>query len=343
MPDTLVLTGGAGFSGAHICEHVLHNTDWNVIVLDRLSYAGSLERLRDTLNDFPTRLRFCYHDFRAAYPMSVLHQLSGARYFIHAGAETHVENSLHDPALFVESNVMGTLRTLEAASALGVEHFIYVSTDEVHGPAPDGVAFTEDDPLRPSNPYSATKAGGEALAYAWWKCFRLPVTISRTMNLFGERQHPEKFVPMCIRKILSDEPITLHGDRHGKRASRKWLHARNQASALLFLLQNTRGCGESYNVAGEERDVQQIADIIANEMATDYQFEVVNYHAQRPGHDMRYSLSDAKLRALGWFPPVPFEESLRRTVKWSIRPENMQWLMTSASEVKVKSNAASTV
>lgn len=326
MSKTLLITGGAGFSGSHLCEHVLHNTDWNVIVLDRLSYAGSLERLRDTRQDFPERIRFVYHDFRAQYPMGILRELVEVDYIIHAGAETHVENSIHDPLPFVESNVMGTMWTLEAARQLQVKHFIYVSTDEVHGPAPEGCDFREDDRLRPSNPYSASKAGGEALAYAWWNCYRLPVTITRTMNIIGERQHGEKFVPMCIRKLIQAEPLIIHGDSSGHIASRKWLHARNQASALLFLLQNVVGGGEFFNIAGEEHSALEVAQIIADELATDLAYELVDYHQARPGHDMRYSLDDTRIRALGWFPPVPFEESLRRTVRWSILKENRKWL-----------------
>lgn len=345
MIDTVLITGGAGFSGAHLCEHILHNTNWNVIVLDRLSYAGSLERLRDTRNDFAERIRVVYHDFRAEYPPNVLQSLREVRYVVHAGAETHVENSIRDPLPFLQSNVVGTMHTLEAARRLGIAHFIYVSTDEVHGPAPLGVDFAEDAPLRPSNPYSAAKAGGEALAYAWWNCYRLPVTITRTMNMFGERQHPEKFVPMCIRKIMNDERVTIHGDAAGRIATRKWLHARNQASALLFLLNNTQGHGETYHVAGEERDALQIAQVIADELRTELSYELVDYHRTRPGHDMRYSLDDAKLRALGWFPPVPFEESLRRTVQWSVHPDNMIWLCDESSSLSpfARRRAASTV
>lgn len=332
MRDAILITGGAGFAGAHLSEHILHNTDWDVIVLDRMTYAGSLERLADTRRDFPDRLRFVYHDFRAAFPTSVLHALRGVRAIIHNGAETHVARSLTDPTPFVESNVLGTMHTLDAARRLGIDHFIYVSTDEVLGAAPDGTDFDELAHIRPSNPYAASKAGGEALAFSYWKAFRLPVTITRTMNLFGERQHPEKFVPMTIRKILAAEPLTIHGDAEGRSGARKWLHARNQASALLHLLtyeseiRHQLLLGETFHIAGEEHSNLEIASLIADELKTDFAYEIVDFARARPGHDFRYSLDDSKLRALGWFPPVPFEESLRRTVEWSIRPENRYWL-----------------
>lgn len=324
--DALLLTGGAGFCGAHIAQHLMDNTDWDVIVLDRLSYAGSLERLADVQRDYGDRLRVVFHDFRGAYPPSVLHALANCRWIIHNGAETHVERSLNDPETFVQSNVLGTLHTLEAARQLQCEHFLYVSTDEVLGAAPEGVDYDELAEVRPSNPYSAAKAGGEALAHAWSRCYRLPVTITRTMNLFGERQHPEKFIPMTVRKLLAGEPLVIHGDSNGRPGARKWLHARNQASALLWLLQRTQPNGETYHIAGEERSNLEVAKIISNELGIDLRYRIVDFFQTRPGHDFRYSLDDSKLRALGWFPPVPFEESLRRTVRWSAHPSNRYWL-----------------
>ncbi len=316
----LLITGGAGFAGAHIVEHLLAQTDWEIVVLDRLNYAGTLERLSHLQSP---RIKFVFHDFRAQFPDVVLRKLGRIDYLIHNGAETHVENSLHDPELFVQSNVVGTLHVLDAARKLGVERFIYVSTDEVHGPAPDGVDFREDAAIRPSNPYSAAKAGGEALAFSYFKAFQVPVIITRTMNLFGERQHPEKFVPMTIRKVLEGATVTIHGTKDGRIGSRKWLHARNQADAQLFLLQNGVP-GETYHIAGHELSNLDIALFIAETLGEIFKFDIVDYHSQRPGHDLRYSLDDSKLRSLGWNPPVRFAESLVRTVRWSV--EHPEWL-----------------
>ena len=337
--DKILVTGAAGFAGSHIVSHLMANTDWEIIGLDRLSYAGSLERLAEFQGN--SRPRMVFHDFRAVYPSSVLRALDGVRYLIHNGAETHVERSIQDPEPFVMSNVLGTMNTLQAGKALQVEHFIYVSTDEVHGPAPLGVDFTEESPIRPSNPYSAAKAGGEALSYAWWKCYRLPMTSTRTMNLIGERQHAEKFVPLCTRKVLRGEKVVIHGKRDGAGnwtvGARKWIHARNQADALLFLLnlQRKEGIsrtaqgsthGETYHIAGEERSNLEIAQFIAKTLGKKLEYELVDVHVDRPGHDLRYSLSDARIKSMGWKPPIGFEESLRRTIEWSVRTENQRWL-----------------
>jgi dTDP-glucose 4,6-dehydratase len=316
----VLLTGGCGFAGSHIIEHLLVNTDWQIAVLDRLTHPGTLERIAHLRGP---RVEFIYHDFRASFPDFVLRKLGRVDYLIHNGAETHVERSLHDPEAFVQANVVGTMHVLDAARKLNVERFVYVSTDEVHGPAPDGVDFTEDAPIRPSNPYSAAKAGGEALTFAYSKCFQVPAIITRTMNLFGERQDPEKFIPMTIRKVITGETVSIHGTHDGRVGSRKWLHARNQADALLFLTLNGVP-GETYHIAGEERTNLEIAKLIAEFSGRELAFEIVDYHSQRPGHDLRYSLSDAKLRAMGWMQPVPFRESLERTVKWSA--DNAEWL-----------------
>ena len=325
--DKVLITGGAGFSGAHICEHLLHNTDWELLVLDRLSYAGSLERLLDARRDFGKRIKFVYHDFRAEFPKPVLNELEGIKMVIHNGAETHVERSLIDPEPFVLSNVVGTMHVLNACRELGPRQVIYVSTDEVFGPAPIGINFKEHDPVHPSNPYSAAKAGGEALAYSYCKAFKLPVTITRTMNMFGERQHPEKFVPLCIKKILKGEKLIIHAASDFRIGSRKWLHARNQADALLFLLDRPQATiGRTFHIAGDERNNLEIAQLVAKYVNKPLNYELLNFHQTRPGHDLRYSLDDTKLRSLGWRPPVEFEESMRRTIEWTLQPENLKWI-----------------
>lgn len=330
---SVLVTGGAGFCGAHICEHLLVNTDWDVIVLDRLSYAGSLERLSGLRERFPARLKFVFHDFRAQYPVSVLNALKDVRWIIHNGGETHVERSLVDAEPFIASNVIGTMWTLEAARQLKVETFIQISTDEVHGPAPSGIDFQENAPIKPSNPYSASKAAAEALAFSYWRSHGLPVIVTRTMNLFGERQHPEKFIPMTIRKVLAGEKVTVHGTKDGSIGARKWLHARNQADALLFLLKASKTLdlrGETFHIAGEEKTNLDIAEFIAASLNLGLRYEIVDFHSSRPGHDLRYSLDDSKIRGLGWRPPVEFAESLDRTVKWAMKSPS--WLQEEFSQ-----------
>jgi dTDP-glucose 4,6-dehydratase len=316
-----LITGGAGFIGSHLIEHLYKNTDWEVLTLDRLTYAASLDRLAQ----FKTggemgdgRVRFHFHDIRASLNPQLLSQLAPVDYIIHCAAESHVENSLKDPLVFVQSNVQGTFNMLEAAQALQVKRFVMVSTDEVFGPAPTGVNYKEEDRFSPSNPYSATKAGAECLAMAWAKSFGLPLVLTRTMNNFGERQHPEKFVPMVMKRVSSGEAVTIHCQRIGGATvigSRKWLHARNHADAILFLLKS----GElgAFHIAGDELSNLEMADRIAYMMGRKMNYQLVDFHSSRPGHDLRYSLDDSKIRKLGWKPPLNLNESLEKTIVWT--------------------------
>lgn len=317
----LLLTGGSGFIGSHLAEHVCKNTDWDLVVLDRLNYAGNLSRLEQFKGN--PRFQFVFHDIRAAFSPQKLAEIGRVDYFIHCAAESHVENSIKNPLVFVESNVLGTFNCLEAARALAVERFVQVSTDEVFGPAPTGVDYKEDDRFSPSNPYSATKAGAEALAMAWAKCYELPVILTRTMNNFGERQHPEKFVPMVMRNVMEDKSVTIHATNIRNSlviGSRKWLHARNHADAILFLL-NTGSLG-TYHIAGRELSNLEMADKIAWHLGKKLKYELVDYHSSRPGHDLRYSMDDSKIRKLGWKEPKDFEKSLEMTVVWTMEHQD---------------------
>lgn len=339
---TLLLTGGTGFIGHHMVEHYLRNTDWNIEILDRYSYAGCMRRVVDVLYGSnidpvhgepvydPTRVSFVFGDIRSDLSPVVPHIPLAPDYIIHAAAETHVDRSLESPLDFVQSNVNGTFNMLQLGryyQELGsLKKFVHVSTDEVYGPAPPGVDWKEWERYRPSNPYSATKAGADMLSIAWATSFRLPVLTSHTMNNFGERQHHEKMVTKTIRSLLAGEPCIVHG-LEGNIGSRKWLHARNHADALLFLLTKCPDLpsGDIVNVVGEvEMNNLQIVELIANEMGVTPQVEHVDFHSTRPGHDLRYSLDGTKLTDLGWKAPVPFEESMRRTIRWTL--DHPQWL-----------------
>jgi dTDP-glucose 4,6-dehydratase len=318
---TIAITGAAGFVGHHLCDHVLATTDWNIVALDRLTYAGRLDRLAHLRGP---RVNFIFHDFRAQFPPHVLRALGPATYLVHNGGETHVNNSLTDPRLFMESNVTGTMNVLEACRALSIEKMIFTSTDEVFGPAPEGVSYVECDPIRPSNPYSASKASGEALCHAWHDSFHVPTIVTRTMNMFGERQHPEKFVPLVLKNALHKETVLIHASASHKVGSRCWLHARNQADAMLFLLHNGAP-GETYHVAGDEYTNSEIAALIGKFAGVSIHSKLVDAESHRPGHDLRYALSDFKLRSMGWKAPVEFRASLQRTVEWTLA--NPEWLM----------------
>ena len=309
----VLVTGAAGFAGSHIAEEMI-DQGHDVVSLDCLTYAGRL----DNLAHLPAnRIKSVWCDFSAPISDGVLKEIGQVDHIIHNGAESHVLRSFSYPRTFVMSNVIGTLNVLEAARKLNPKKFIYVSTDEVFGPAL-GKSFKENDPLQPTNPYAATKASGEFLAYSYFRSFGLPVVISRTMNMFGERQHPEKCVPLMIRKILRGEPVPVHAvetDRQWISGARHWLHARNQANALAFLL-NWGVPGEKYNIGGEERRNIEIFQIIARTIGVLAQYEWA--HPLGPVHDFDYCLDDTKIRAMGWKPPRDFEESLRETVRWTV-------------------------
>jgi len=325
---TILVTGGAGFVGHHYVDHLLKKTDWNIVILDSLNYAGNLNRVTDSEVFDPERVKFVWHDLEA--PISeTTHKLIGRLdYCTHLAAESHVDRSLEDSIPFVMSNVVGTANLLEYFKDYQSRcKTLIFSTDEVFGPAPEGVYFKENDSFKPSNPYSASKAGEEMIAYSFAHAFGLPISIVRSMNIIGERQHHEKFVPKTIKAILDGNKIILHGRGREDLSSRCWIHARNVADALLFLLDKAKK-EEFYHIVGEERTVLEIADwiceVIKGRKLKDEEIEFVDYRIARSGHDKRYALSGEKLAKMGWKPPIDLEKSLKKTVKWTL--EHPKWI-----------------
>ena len=237
-----LITGGAGFIAHHLVSQILKNTDWEVITLDRLDFSGNLNRLHDALQDFSSadraRVKVVYHDLKAAVNPLIAADIGKVDYILHLAAGSHVDRSIEFPMEFVMDNVVATCNILDYARGLDhLERFIYFSTDEVFGPAPDGILYEENDRYNSTNPYSASKAGGEELAVAFENTYKLPIYITHTMNVFGQRQHPEKFIPMCIKRIRDGETITIHSDPTKKiPGSRHYIHAEDVSNALLFLL-----------------------------------------------------------------------------------------------------------
>lgn len=325
---SVLLTGGAGFIGHHTVEHILKYTDWNVIVLDSLTYSGNLNFLTDIIiwEQLKERVRFIYHDFRAPISETTKKIIGNVDYIIHMGAESHVDNSIKDPDLFAYSNVIGTVNMLNYAREIKPELFIYVSTDEVYGPSINGHLHKEGEAHKPSNPYSASKSGAEAFCYAYWNTYELPVIITNTMNNFGERQNLEKFLPKTVKSILNNEKVILHCRKEGNKivevSSRCWLHARNHADGILFIIKNGVP-GEKYNITGRKATVEEIADLIGKILDKPVNKDFIDFHKFRPGHDMHYGLSGEKMKKLGWIPPYTLEESLEKTVKWML--ENPKW------------------
>lgn len=327
--NKILITGGAGFIGHHVVEHFLRNTKWHIVILDKLTYAASgFDRVRD-INAFKDdRVTFLTTDITQPIPPGIIQETKDVKYILHLAAETHVDNSITDPSPFVMSNVVGTMHMLNYARKLdNLQAFNYFSTDEVFGPAPEGVNYKEWDRYDSSNPYAATKAGGEELCLAYANTYKIPLFITHGMNCFGERQHPEKFIPLIIRKVKHGEVVTIHADETATKAgSRFYIHCRNVAHALHFLLDKFL-LRDKYNIVGE-REVSnlELAQLIAEIMDMPLYYEMVDFHSSRPGHDMRYALDGTKMQDMGWELPVDFEDSLEKTVKWTLEEKNIRWL-----------------
>ena len=328
MAKTVVITGGCGFIGHHVVEHIYNNTDWNIIVLDKLSYASKgLERLRDTGTLNNPRVKLFTSDLILPLPAGVLAEIgTDINYIVHMAAETHVDNSIKAPKEFLINNIGSTFNMLEWARTLpSLETFFYFSTDEVFGPALGDTLFKEWDTHRPANPYSASKSAAEQMCIAYENTYKVPLMIVNVMNAFGERQHVEKFIPLCIDKILKSEKIYIHSYPDKKTSgTRFYIHARNIAAAVLFLIKNGQ-LGEKYNISGE-REVSnlEMAQMIAQVMGKTLDYEMVDFHSDRPGHDLRYGLDGSKLFDMGFKLPINFEESVAKTVNWTLG--NKKWL-----------------
>ena len=339
MKKRVLITGGAGFIAHHTIKYIIDNTDWEIVSLDRLDYSGNLNRISDMMEDMSPkdkkRLRIVHHDLRAEINDMLSADLGKFNFILHMAASSHVDRSITDPLTFVYDNVVATCNILNfARKNKNLELFIYFSTDEVFGPAPNKINYKERDRYNSTNPYSATKAGGEELAVAYENTYQLPVYITHTMNVFGERQHPEKFIPMCIRRIRDNEKVTIHSDKTKTvPGSRHYIHADDVASAVLFLL-NYQGkfnptwgnakCPKFNIVGAEELDNLKLAKIIAAAQDKELKYEMVDFHSSRPGHDLRYALDGNKMKELGWAPDTTVVDRLRDVTKWTL--QNDRWL-----------------
>jgi dTDP-glucose 4,6-dehydratase len=320
----VLLTGAAGFAGSYIAEAITQEGG-HVVALDCLTYAGKLSNLENIPRE---QLTFVCHDFRMPLTPHLLEYIGEVDYIIHNGAETHVTSSFENPELFVQSNVVGTLNMLEAARILKPKVFVYTSTDEVFGQS-DGRAFTETDALNPSNPYSASKAAGEMLVKTYHKSYGIPYLITRTTNMFGKRQHEEKFLPKIIKKFIADEMVQIHADENGNLGSRQWIHVSDQAAALMFLLQSGQR-NNTFHIAGIRKSNWEVAEAVATRQGQplfDFQYlhhavwvgphkkaQIINAYDSWQSHDLHYNLDDSKIRALGWAPKLTFEQGLEQTV-----------------------------
>jgi dTDP-glucose 4,6-dehydratase len=311
---TLLVTGGAGFIGSNFIHYMLkHYPRCKIINLDKLTYAGNLDNLKDLEKD--PRYEFIQGDIRdRELVRNIFKRVQGV---VHLAAETHVDRSILDAGEFVLTDVYGTFVLLEALKNSEVEFFIHVSTDEVYGSKDEGY-FKEDDPLCPSSPYAASKAGADRLAYAYWVTYGLPIIILRPSNNFGPYQYPEKFIPLFATNALEGKNLPLYGKGTNVR---DWLYVEDNCRAIDLVLH--RGTiGEAYNV-GANNEVQNItiAERIVDLLGKPK--NLIKFVPDRLGHDMRYALDCKKIHALGWKPEKNFEEALASTVRWY--QENVNW------------------
>ena len=340
MSKRVLVTGGAGFIAHHVINHILNTTDWEIVSLDRLDFSGNLNRLHDMMQDHSTenqkRVKVVFHDLKAEINPLTASRIGNVDYILHLAAGSHVDRSIDYPMEFVLDNVVGTCNILEfARRCSNLERFVYFSTDEVFGPAPRGVFYNEYDRYNSGNPYSATKAGGEELAVCYENTYGLPVYVTHTMNVFGERQHPEKYIPMCIRKVRDGQSITVHSDSTKTiPGSRHYIHAQDVAEALMFILglsgpiipkeYGGAKCPKFNIVGKQEINNLELAEIIADAQGKPLVYEMVDFHSSRPGHDLRYSLSGEYMRKLGWEPKIDLTERIKQVVDWTLnRPD---WL-----------------
>ena len=314
MVEVLV-TGGAGFIGSNFVRYALAaHPDWRVTTLDKLTYCGRLENLQAVMAD--PRHRFVQGDIADAAVAAPL--VKAADIVVHFAAETHVDRSLQDAGAFIHTDVFGTFVLLEAArQAPHLRRFIQISTDEVYGSVPTG-ASKETDELRPRNPYSASKAGADRLAYSFWATYHVPVVVTRASNNYGPNQFPEKVIPLFITNALEDRGLPLYGDGMNVR---DWLHVDDHCRGVDLLIERGEP-GEVYNIGGgnEVPNIELTRQIL---QLTGKPESLITPVADRVGHDRRYALDTAKLRGLGWAPQVPFAEGLRATVEWY--RDNLWW------------------
>jgi len=305
----IFVTGGAGFIGSEFIRLVLSLDKGHTIVnYDKLTYAGNLENLKSVVDE-PSH-EFVKGDICDA--SDVERAMEGCDYVVHFAAESHVDRSIYEPSAAIQTNVTGTFVLLQVARKLGVKRFLHISTDEVYGDMAAGAFADEGSPIKPSSPYSASKAGSDLLVASYVRTYGFPALITRSSNNYGPFQFPEKFLPLLITNALEDRPLPIYGD--GKQ-QRDWLHVRDNCLGLLAVLERGR-IGEAYNIGGS--DIVENLDMARQILRLMGKPEsLLSYVTDRPGHDRRYALRCDKIeRELGWKPTISLEDGLRRTIDW---------------------------
>ncbi|MEI7555382.1 dTDP-glucose 4,6-dehydratase [Candidatus Chlorohelix sp.] len=312
----VLITGGAGFIGSNYVRYMLEKyPDYHVVVLDKLTYAGNLANLADIEQNYGERYTFVKGDI--ADPVAVDKAMQDCQYVLNFAAESHVDRSIEQPGQFIMTDVYGTFVLLEAAKKYAVERFVQISTDEVYGHIPQG-SSKEGDRLETRSPYSASKAGGELMAHAYYVTYGVPVLITRGSNNYGPYQYPEKLIPLFITNVIDNIQVPVYGD--GQQI-RDWIYVLDHCSGIDLVLHKGQ-LGEAYNVGGgNERTNLEITHKVLE--LTGKPLDLIKYVKDRPGHDRRYSLDTTKIRQLGWEPQFTFETAMRQTVEWFLK--NEEW------------------
>ncbi|MEH7179431.1 dTDP-glucose 4,6-dehydratase [Neobacillus vireti] len=314
----LLVTGGAGFIGSNFVRYMVNKyPEYNIVNLDLLTYAGNLENLKDIEN--AANYKFVRGDIADREFINGLFKEEKFDYVLNFAAESHVDRSITDPGIFVQTNIQGTLALLDAAKTFGVTKYLQVSTDEVYGTLGETGYFTEETPLAANSPYSASKAGADLLVRAYHETFGLPVNITRCSNNYGPFHFPEKLIPLMIINALHDKELPIYGDGLN---IRDWLHVEDHCQAIDLVLHKGRN-GEVYNVGGNnERTNIEIVKTILNHLNKPE--SLMKFVTDRPGHDRRYAIDATKLRTeLGWSPKYNFETGIEQTINWYLN--NREW------------------
>ncbi|WP_312833475.1 dTDP-glucose 4,6-dehydratase [Sedimentibacter saalensis] len=317
----ILVTGGAGFIGGNFVHYMLKKyNDYKIICVDALTYAGNMETLEPVLSN--PNFKFIKADISDRESIFKIFEEEKPDVVVNFAAESHVDRSIENPGLFLQTNILGTGVLLDASRKYGVERYHQVSTDEVYGDLPldrTDLFFTEETPIHTSSPYSASKASADLLAQSYFRTFKLPVTISRCSNNYGPYHFPEKLIPLMIANTLNDKQLPVYGKGENVR---DWLYVEDHCSAIDMIIHRGR-VGEVYNIGGHnERTNLEVVKTILRELNKSE--VMIKYVTDRPGHDMRYAIDPTKIKTeLGWEPTTLFDEGIKKTIKWYL--ENREW------------------
>ena len=317
----IIVTGGAGFIGGNFVHYMLNKyNDYDIICLDALTYAGNMETLEPVMNN--PHFKFYKADIADRNAVYEIFEKEKPNIVVNFAAESHVDRSIDNPSIFLQTNVLGTGVLMDACRKYGIDRYHQVSTDEVYGDLPldrPDLFFTETTPLHTSSPYSASKASADLLVQAYHRTFKLPVTISRCSNNYGPYHFPEKLIPLMIANALYDKELPVYGKGENVR---DWLYVEDHCSAIDLIIHKGR-VGEVYNIGGHnEKTNLEVVKIILKELNKSE--NLIKYVTDRPGHDMRYAIDPTKIHTeLGWLPATKFEDGIKKTIKWYL--DNKTW------------------